>query len=85
MTSRIEKKLTMKISYKKLWICLIEKDISPAKLRKDLNIATGTMTKLRRNEEVALSVLLRICGYLDCNIGDICDAVRVEADQCFDK
>ena len=75
----------MKISYKKLWICLIEKDISPAKLRKDLNIATGTMTKLRRNEEVALSVLLRICGYLDCNIGDICDAVRVEADQCFDK
>ena len=45
-------------------------------LRKDLNIATGTMTKLRRNEEVALSVLLRICEYLDCNIGDICDAIK---------
>ena len=44
--------------------------------RKDLNIATGTMTKMRRNEEVALSVLLRICEYLDCNIGDICDAVK---------
>ncbi len=43
----------MKISYKKLWILLIEKEISPAKLRKDLSIATGTMTKLRRNEEVA--------------------------------
>lgn len=63
------------ISYKKLWIRLIEKDISPATLRKDLNIATGTMTKLRKNEEVALSVLLRICEYLDCNIGDICDAI----------
>ena len=68
----------MRISYKKLWILLIEKEISPATLRKDLNIATGTMTKLRKNEEVALSVLLRICEYLDCNIGDICDAVRVE-------
>ena len=69
----------MKISYKKLWIMLIEKDISAATLRKDLNIAPGTMTKMRRNEEVvALSVLLRICEYLDCNIGDICDAVRVE-------
>lgn len=68
----------MKISYKKLWILLIEKEISPATLRKDLNIATGTMTKLRRNEEVALSVLLRICAYLDCNIEDICDAVRKE-------
>jgi len=65
----------MDISYKKLWIILIERNISPADLRKDLNIATGTMTKLRRNEEVALSVLLRICEFLSCNIGDICDAV----------
>ena len=66
----------MRISYKKLWIKLAEKEISKVTLRKDLNIATGTMTKLRRNEEVALSVLLRICEYLDCNIGDICDAVK---------
>ena len=70
--------VVVRISYKKLWIVLIEKDISPATLRKDLNIATGTMTKLRKNEEVALSVLLRICEYLDCNIGDICDAVRTD-------
>lgn len=69
----------MKISYKKLWIKLIEKDISQPTFRMDLNIATGTMTKLRRNEEVALSVLLRICEYLDCNIGDICDAVRTDS------
>lgn len=66
----------MKISYKKLWILLIEKDVSPSVLRKDLNIATGTMTKLRKNEEVALSVLLRICAYLDCDIGDICEAEK---------
>ena len=70
--------VVVRISFKKLWIVLIEKDISPATLRKDLNIATGTMTKMRRNEEVALSVLLRICEYLDCNIGDICDAVRTD-------
>ena len=75
----------MKISYKKLWIRLIEQEVSPATLRKDLNIATGTMTKLRRNEEVALSVLLRICEYLACNIGDICDAVRTESNDSFDE
>ena len=68
----------MRMSYKKLWLMLVEKEISQATLRKDLNIATGTMTKLRRNEEVALSVLLRICEYLGCNIGDICDAVRTD-------
>lgn len=66
----------MGISYKKLWFMLVEKEISQATLRKDLKIATGTMTKLRRNEEVALSVILRICAYLNCNIGDICDAVH---------
>ena len=59
---------------------LVEKEISQAAFRKDLNIATGTMTKLRRNEEVALSVLLRICEYLDCNIGDVCDAVKTDLD-----
>ena len=57
---------------------LINKDISQTDFRLNLNIATGTMTKLRRNEEVALSVLLRICEYLSCNIGDICDAVNEE-------
>ena len=70
----------MRISYKKLWLMLVEKEISQAAFRKELNIATGTMTKLRKNEEVALSVLLRICEYLDCNIGDICDAVKVESE-----
>ncbi len=76
--SKVQEVSAIKISYKKLWILLIEKEISPATLRKDLNIATGTMTKLRRNEEVALSVLLRICEYLDCNIGDICDVVKID-------
>ena len=68
----------MRINYKKLWVMLAEKEISQVKFRKDLNIATGTMTKLRRNEEVALSVLLRICKYLECNIGDICGAEIIE-------
>lgn len=67
----------MKISYKKLWMLLIEKDITKPQLRKDLNLATGTMSKLNKGEEVALSVLLRICEYLDCDIGDICETVRL--------
>ena len=66
----------MKISYKKLWFLLLEKDVSKATLRKDLKLATGTMSKLNKGEEVALSVLLRICEYLDCDIGNICEAVR---------
>ena len=70
----------MKISYKKLWLLLIEREISKVELRRNLNIASGTMTKLNKNEEVSLSVLLRICEYLNCDIGDICEAVVVNND-----
>ena len=66
----------MKMSYKKLWMLLIQKDISKAILRKDVGLSTGTMSKLNKGEEVALSVLMRICNYLDCDIGDICEIVR---------
>ena len=66
----------MKISYKKLWVLLIQKDITKVPLRKELGISTSTMSKLNKGEEVALSVLLRICDYLDCDIGDICEAVK---------
>ena len=67
----------MKISYKKLWVLLIQRDITKVTLRKELGISTSTMNKLNKGEEVALSVLLRICDYLDCDIGDICEAVRM--------
>lgn len=66
----------MKISYKKLWVMLIEREIPKSILRKDIELSPGTMSKLNKNEDVALSVLLRICDYLNCDIGDICEAVR---------
>ena len=71
----------MKISYKKLWMLLIQKDITKVRLKRDLGLAAGTMSKLNKGEDVALSVLLRICDYLDCDIGDICQAVRAGNDM----
>ena len=68
----------MKMSYKKIWMLLIEKDITKVKLKKDLRIAAGTMSKLNKGEDVSLSILIRICKYLDCDIGDICEVVRAE-------
>lgn len=54
------------------------KDISKATLRKDVGLSTGTMSKLNKGEEVALTVLMRLCDYLDCDIGDICEVLRDE-------
>jgi putative transcriptional regulator len=70
----------MKISYKRLWVLLIQKDITKVKLKRDVGISAGTMCKLNKGEEVALSVLLRICDYLDCDIGDICEAIKIEGE-----
>lgn len=66
----------MKISYKKLWVLLAEREMSKQEFRDALQLATGTMTKLNKGQEVSMSVILRICDYFDCNICDVCDAVR---------
>ena len=68
----------MGISYKKLWVLLIDRDIKKSSFRKELNLSSGTWTKLNKGEEVSLSILLRICGYLNCDIGDVCEAVRTD-------
>ena len=65
----------MAISYNKLWKLLVDKRMSKADLRKAAGIAPNTMTRLRRDEEVTLSVLNRICVVLDVNIGDVMEFV----------
>lgn len=65
----------MAISYNKLWKLLVDKKMSKADLRKAAGIAPNTMTRLRRDEEVTLSVLNRICVALDVNIGDVMEFV----------
>lgn len=66
----------MSVSYDKLWKLLIDKKISVSDLRKSANIAPNTMTKMRRDEDVSLAVLRRICESLDVDIGDIMEFTR---------
>ncbi len=61
----------MAISYNKLWKLLIDKKMSKADLRKAAGIAPNTMTRLRRDEDVTLAVLNKICTTLEVDIGDI--------------
>ena len=74
----------MAISYNKLWKLLVDKKMSKADLRKAAGIAPNTMTRLRRDEEVTLSVLNRICVVLDVNIGDIMEFTSDERDGRYD-
>lgn len=65
----------MAISYKKLWKLLIDKNMTAVDLRLATGIAPNTMTKLRKDEEVSLTVLVKICTALNANIGDIMDLI----------
>ena len=65
----------MKVSYKKLWVLCAEKEITPACLRKEAGLASATFTKLRKNQDVNLSVLLRIAEVLKCDAGDMMEFI----------
>ena len=60
----------MSVTYDGLWRMLSNKNMSMADLRKYTGIAPNTMTKLKRNEDVALSILDKICSFLNCDYGD---------------
>ena len=65
----------MAISYNKLLKLLVDKKMSKADLRKAAGIAPNTMTRLRRDEEVTLTVLNKICKTLEVDIGDIMEFI----------
>lgn len=65
----------MAISYNKLWKLLVDRKMSKADLRKAAGIAPNTMTRLRRDEEVTLTVLQKICATLEVDIGDVMEFV----------
>ena len=44
-------------------------------MRRAAGVAPNTMTKLRRDEEVSMAVLVKICTALNANIGDIMDLI----------
>jgi len=59
----------MAVSYKRLWKLLVDKEMSKSDLRKKAEIAPNTMTKLRRDEEVSLTILSKICKTLHADFG----------------
>jgi putative transcriptional regulator len=66
----------MSFSYKKLWKLLIDKDMRKKDLMKMTGITSTTMAKLGKEQPVSMTVIGKICGALDCNVGDIVDYIK---------
>lgn len=61
----------MPVSYKKLWKILIDKDMKKQDLQKATGISWSVITKLSKGNTVSMDVLIKICKYLGCDLGDI--------------
>jgi len=61
----------MGVTYKKLWIMLIERNLSKTELREMADISPATLTKLNKNKYVHMEMLEKICRALGCSFDDI--------------
>ena len=70
----------MKVSYKKLWHLLIDKDMNKTDLRRATGVSSATIAKLTNGEDVTTSILTRICKVMKCDVGDIVEFIPEECD-----
>ena len=66
----------MKISYKKLWKLLIDKNMNRQALKEISGISTASIAKLGRGDNITTAVLLKVCNALDCDLSDIMELIE---------
>ena len=71
----------MKVSYKKLWKLLIEKDMKKIDLERYAGISHYTINKLNHRENVTTDILGKICKALGCTINDIMEFIDDDSAQ----
>ena len=71
----------MRFSYNKLFKLLIDKGINKKTLREMSGISATSVAKLGKGGNVNTDVLLRICDALNCDIGDIMEFVKADAQK----
>ena len=65
----------MKVSFKKLFKLLIDREMKKSELAAAANLSANTIAKLAKNENVSLDVLIRISTALNVDFGDIMELV----------
>ena len=65
-----------RLSYKKLWKLLIDRDMQKKELQEAAGIGNSTITKLGKDESVNTAILEKICNALKCDISDIVEMIE---------
>ena len=71
----------MKLSYKKLWVMLVERDMKKTEVAKKAKISSASLATLGKGANVTTDVLVKICEELNCDISDICEMVPDDAPE----
>ncbi len=66
----------MKVSYKKLWKLLIDKDMMKKDLQQVAGISWTSVTKMSKGQIVGTEILMKICKALHCDVGDIVEFIE---------
>ena len=70
-----EKQYSGKISYRKLFNLMKEKDIKKRDLREKYNISPTIVNRLNNNSNVAVDTIMYLCEILNCQPSDIMEYV----------
>jgi DNA-binding Xre family transcriptional regulator len=71
----------MRTSYKKLWKLLIDLEMNKLDLSRKSHISAASVTKLAKNQNVNVDILVRICGALKCELWDIMELLPDKQDD----
>ncbi len=71
----------MKLSYKKLWVKLVELDMKKTEFAKKVGISSASVAKLGKGANITTDILVKICEYLKCDIADIVEIVPEESSE----
>lgn len=66
----------MAICYNKLWKLLIDKDMNKTELKEAAGVSFNVMARMGKNEPISFDSIEKICGTLNCDIGDIIEIVQ---------
>lgn len=65
----------MKISYKKLWKLLINKNMKKQDFQESSGISAASIAKLGKSANITTDVLLKICTALHCHLENIMETI----------
>lgn len=68
----------MKVSYKKLWKLLIDRDMKKRDLQEMAGISSSSIAKLSKNNYVSMDVLVKVCTALNVDFADVIEILSDE-------